>query len=735
MNEMPDSEQKCSACGKDISEYRQLPHTLKLGSMLNSRYLVGGVIGEGGFGITYIGLDTLLQFRVAIKEFFPNGMVNRNNTVSDEVMSISTETAKELFSKSRENFLREARTLAKFTNESGIVAVRDFFEENRTVYIVMEYLDGITLKNYLNQVGTISAYNTVCLLMPVFHSLKKIHEKNLIHRDISPDNIMLVDEEVKLLDFGAAREFADERSLSVMLKHGYAPMEQYRRHGTQGAWTDVYAICATMYKCITGKIPPDAPDRVFEDDLKMPSELGISIEPAFEEVLRHGLAVRPEDRIQSIDELLEELDAVPGIDIGVSSQPPKSSSVEPNVGMSSGGISGGSDGARLSEYVPHLVDEPISQKPAQPKPAAPAQHPSQPKPVAPAPQPSQPKPVAPAPKPAQSKPAAPAPKPAQPKPVAPAPKPAQPKPAAPAPQPTQPKPAAPAQQPLQPKPVAPAPQPSQPKPVAPAPQKKKSSKGALIGIVAALLVLLVGGGVAAAVIFGMSRNGNNNTSSAPENSSQQSSQLTSSTESSAQTSEQQSTESSAESPAEQSSAAESSAPESSQTSASESSEPQSSTSIFDTVKIPDASELFYFKDGLLMADLSMMGENMETVKSKIGRGTLFTSKSHPLFGDEYEILLVPFDSPKNNEDNIESVDFYFKDDKLVIIQWETESEFDESFVSKATKEYGQPVYIDTEDYQWMVGQSGFTFEEYMIKYENNQRNYAQRYISPDAAYG
>ena len=687
MNEMPDSEQKCSACGKDISEYRQLPHTLKLGSMLNSRYLVGGVIGEGGFGITYIGLDTLLQFRVAIKEFFPNGMVNRNNTVSDEVMSISTETAKELFSKSRENFLREARTLAKFTNESGIVAVRDFFEENRTVYIVMEYLDGITLKNYLNQVGTISAYNTVCLLMPVFHSLKKIHEKNLIHRDISPDNIMLVDEEVKLLDFGAAREFADERSLSVMLKHGYAPMEQYRRHGTQGAWTDVYAICATMYKCITGKIPPDAPDRVFEDDLKMPSELGISIEPAFEEVLRHGLAVRPEDRIQSIDELLEELDAVPGIDIGVSSQPPKSSSVEPNVGMSSGGISGGSDGARLSEYVPHLVDEPISQKPAQPKP------------------------------------------------VAPAPKPAQPKPAAPAPQPTQPKPAAPAQQPLQPKPVAPAPQPSQPKPVAPAPQKKKSSKGALIGIVAALLVLLVGGGVAAAVIFGMSRNGNNNTSSAPENSSQQSSQLTSSTESSAQTSEQQSTESSAESPAEQSSAAESSAPESSQTSASESSEPQSSTSIFDTVKIPDASELFYFKDGLLMADLSMMGENMETVKSKIGRGTLFTSKSHPLFGDEYEILLVPFDSPKNNEDNIESVDFYFKDDKLVIIQWETESEFDESFVSKATKEYGQPVYIDTENYQWMVGQSGFTFEEYMIKYENNQRNYAQRYISPDAAYG
>ena len=183
----------------------------------------------------------------------------------------------------------------------------------------MEYLDGITLKSYLSKVGTISPYNTVCLLMPVFRSLQKIHEKKLIHRDISPDNIMLVDENVKLLDFGAAREFADERSLSVMLKHGYAPMEQYRRHGTQGTWTDVYAICATMYKCITGNVPPDAPDRVFEDELKMPSELGIKIEPEFENVLRRGLAIKPDERIQTIEELLEELNFVPGIDIDSSS--------------------------------------------------------------------------------------------------------------------------------------------------------------------------------------------------------------------------------------------------------------------------------------------------------------------------------------------------------------------------------------------------------------------------------
>ena len=346
MNELPEEGAVCPSCGRDTKEYTSPSHTLARGAMLNHRFLVGGVLGEGGFGITYIGLDTLLQVRVAIKEFYPAGMVNRNNSVSNDVQSISADSARELFSKSREHFLHEARTLAKFTNEPGIVAVRDFFEENHTVYIVMEYLDGITLKSYLKQVGTISSYNTVCLLMPVFKSLKKIHEKNLIHRDISPDNIMLVGEQVKLLDFGAAREFADEKSLSVMLKHGYAPMEQYRRHGQQGAWTDVYAICATVYKCITGMIPPDAPDRIYEDNLKMPSELGFEASPEFERVLRRGLAVKAEDRIRSIDQLLEELAAVPDMDIDFSdsaSRPADSPSAAAPAGR---------DDDRLSQYIP-----------------------------------------------------------------------------------------------------------------------------------------------------------------------------------------------------------------------------------------------------------------------------------------------------------------------------------------------------------------------------------------------
>ena len=157
----------CPHCGYVISSLPAVAYHLYPNTRLNDRYVIGTVLGHGGFGITYNAWDTNLNIHVAIKEFFPNGMVNRNNTVSNDVLSISTESAKELFSKSRENFLREARTLAKFNNEPGIVAVKDFFEENHTVYIVMEYLEGITLKSYLSQVEKISPYNTVCLLMPV----------------------------------------------------------------------------------------------------------------------------------------------------------------------------------------------------------------------------------------------------------------------------------------------------------------------------------------------------------------------------------------------------------------------------------------------------------------------------------------------------------------------------------------------------------------------------------------
>ena len=305
MNPIEETDVECPFCGYEINA--EIPsHHLAPGTILNNKFLVGTALGEGGFGITYIGRDTKLDMKVAIKEYYPNGYVNRSNTISPAVNSSTSGERKDFFDTGRERFLREAQILAKFSGSTGIVDVRDFFEENNTAYIVMEYLDGQTLKDYLKNKGTLTPEQTIRLLMPVMESLKKIHTQGLIHRDISPDNIMLVDGHVKLLDFGAARNVSAtaNKSLSVMLKPGYAPEEQYRSKGDQGPWTDVYALCATMYKCITGITPDDSTQRVFSDELKTPSALGISIDPVIEKALLKGLNVMQKDRYQNIDELL-----------------------------------------------------------------------------------------------------------------------------------------------------------------------------------------------------------------------------------------------------------------------------------------------------------------------------------------------------------------------------------------------------------------------------------------------
>lgn len=311
MAQIEGTETECPVCGKPISI--QVPaHHLLPGTILAKKFYVGKALGEGGFGITYIGRDINLDMKIAIKEYYPNGYVNRSNTVSPQVNDSVTEGRKDFFEKGRERFLREARILARFSGEAGVVDVRDFFEENNTAYIIMEYLEGQDLKNYLNQNGTLTPDQTVRLLMPVMHSLKKIHEQGLIHRDISPDNIMLVGDKVKLLDFGAARSVsaAANKSLSVMLKPGYAPEEQYRSKGSQGPWTDVYALCATMYKCITGVTPDDATQRVFSDEVKTPSALGISISPEIEKAIMRGMSVQQKDRYQNIDDLIRGLQGI-----------------------------------------------------------------------------------------------------------------------------------------------------------------------------------------------------------------------------------------------------------------------------------------------------------------------------------------------------------------------------------------------------------------------------------------
>lgn len=293
----------CNDClrmgGTEVS-----PHHLRPGQVLNGKYLVGNCIGEGGFGITYIGRDLILDIKVAIKEFFPNGYVNRNNAVTQEV-SATTQEQKDFFRKGKIRFLEEAKNIAKFIDEPGVVGVREFFETNGTAYIIMEYLDGVNLSRYVRQHGKMPANKVFELMLPVMKSLQRIHEAGIIHRDISPDNIMFMrNGTLKLMDFGSARYFAnEEKEMSVMLKQGYAPEEQYRKNGHQGPWTDVYGLCATMYRCITGVVPIDALDRMHEDKLKKPSQIDIDISPALEAVLMYGLAVRQESRYKDMQEL------------------------------------------------------------------------------------------------------------------------------------------------------------------------------------------------------------------------------------------------------------------------------------------------------------------------------------------------------------------------------------------------------------------------------------------------
>ena len=305
MNEIKAEENYCFHCGKE-NKADTTAHHLKPGTILNNKFLIGNSIGEGGFGITYVGFDKNLSIRIAVKEYFPSGYANRNNSVSNSV-SPNSPKQEEFFNAGKSKFLNEARSLAKFQNEQGIVQVRDFFEENNTAYIVMEYLDGTNLNDYIKSNGALKAEEVFKLMIPIMESLRKIHDIKLIHRDISPDNIMFLKSgKLKLMDFGSARYFSKENNnKSVMVKQGYAPIEQHQPDGNQGPWTDVYGLCATMYKCITGKTPVDSLERYMVDNLKKPSELGINITDPLERVLMYGLAVYHYNRCQNMTELLE----------------------------------------------------------------------------------------------------------------------------------------------------------------------------------------------------------------------------------------------------------------------------------------------------------------------------------------------------------------------------------------------------------------------------------------------
>ena len=295
----------CPHCGHDVNGGSQFGSIVPGTYLHSNQYLVGDVIGQGGFGITYIGKDVGLNITVAIKEYYPNGISARDAKTS-AVYSVGVQGGNASFLKGKNSFLEEAKTLGRFSGTPGIVDVKSVFEENNTAYIVMQYISGQTLGEYVNTYGLVPQDKILELMQPVMNALRKIHASNLIHRDISPDNLKFNGDKLTLIDFGSARQESSEtnKSLSVVVKHGFAPIEQYQSHGKQGPWTDIYALCATMYWAVTGKLPPAAPDRITDDELKRPSELGIAVTTSFENALMKGLAFHANLRYQSLDELI-----------------------------------------------------------------------------------------------------------------------------------------------------------------------------------------------------------------------------------------------------------------------------------------------------------------------------------------------------------------------------------------------------------------------------------------------
>ncbi len=296
----------CPHCGFKESEYKKIGYHLKPHTTLADTYIVGKSIGYGGFGITYVGYNAILEKKVAIKEYLPGEFATRNP--GENTVTAFTGEKEEAYHKGLAQFEQEAKRLAKLRCKSGIVDIYDCFRENNTVYIVMECLEGETLKELLKREKKLSVSRATDITADVLRALQQVHSEGIIHRDISPENIFITsDGEVKLIDFGAARNATTghSKSLSVIVKQGYAPPEQYYSRGKQGPWTDVYAVAATYYRMLTGVVPEDSMERSGEDTLVPPSKLKVRISKARENALMNALVLDTGKRTATVEEFLQ----------------------------------------------------------------------------------------------------------------------------------------------------------------------------------------------------------------------------------------------------------------------------------------------------------------------------------------------------------------------------------------------------------------------------------------------
>ena len=278
------------------------------GTVLDERYRIIHPLGQGGFGITYLAENIHLGMRVAIKELFWRDHCSRSTEEPSRVTLTNLQEAP-MFAAQMERFLREARTLRDFSDQGGIVRILDYFEANATAYIVMEFIQGETLSRTIAQEGPFPEEKALRAMLPLVRALSGLHAGGLIHRDISPENIMVrPDGSLTLIDFGAARHLQREKSFTAIGKDHYAAPEQHDQNGKHGPWTDVYGLCATLYECVTGVRPDSAVQRLFLDELRKPSALVPSLSPGTDALILKGLEMDQGKRFQNMDTLAQAME-------------------------------------------------------------------------------------------------------------------------------------------------------------------------------------------------------------------------------------------------------------------------------------------------------------------------------------------------------------------------------------------------------------------------------------------
>lgn len=299
----------CPHCGFNKSEYTPDPMVLPMGTKLNDKIIIGKVMGKGGFGITYLGYDLRMDKIIAVKEYYPNGISYRAHMGTE--LSVADPKAAETFEQGAEKFYTEAEMVSQFNGNPNIMGVYDYFRTNNTVYLVMEFLSGITLKNYVKNHGRLSDGQALFVMDKMAAALVITHSAGVLHRDISPDNIMIcADGKVKLIDFGAARQILTESSsnLTVVMKPGYTPIEQYTKKGRQGAWTDIYSLGVSMYYALTGVVLDDPYSRMDDDSELDENKHGIN--DSLWEILKKCTMINATDRYGNAIDLRKALKSV-----------------------------------------------------------------------------------------------------------------------------------------------------------------------------------------------------------------------------------------------------------------------------------------------------------------------------------------------------------------------------------------------------------------------------------------